>query len=357
MRPTRFVLLSFLMITAARPLVATTYYVGTCKVGAYTTINAAVAAVPAGSIVDVCPASYAEQIVISKALTLQGILSNNSSRSVITVPSNGLTTTSSISLGQSVAAQVEVTAPDVNITGITIDGTASSANCSSSLFYIGVFYASGSSGTVNEVEARNLKCNGIGVIAENGAGLSQSVTIESSNFNNYSIAGVWACSNQDPSTLTLSVKGNSIKGGFKGVILICNNGLGGITDVAGSVSDNTISGTSVAGVHAGSPSTAISGNTITGGGSGILVFVPASITSNHISNMSGNGILLGTSGASVKTNSITQTSTGIGFQCFTGTVSGNIVNGATIGIDMVPAAFTGINTFYSVGTIRTRGAC
>jgi hypothetical protein len=356
MRRFRFAFLSFVLIALAQPLLATTYYVGTCKVGAYKTINAAVEAVPGGSIIYVCPGIYPEQVTISKALTLQGMLAGNSSRAIIAVPSSGLAIASSISLGQSVAAQIEVTAPDVNITGITVDGTASSANCSSSLFYIGIFYATGSAGTVNEVETRNLKCYGIGIIAENGAGAAQSVTIENSNFNNYSITGIWACSNQTPSTLTVSIKGNTINGGVKGVILNCGNGLEEIADVAGSVSDNTISGTSVAGVHAGSSSTAISGNTIVGGAAGILVFVPALITSNHISNVSETGIR-GVSGATVKNNTITQTSTGIEFQCSTGTVSGNIINGATIGIDMVPAAFTGVNTFYNVGTIRTRGAC
>jgi pectin methylesterase-like acyl-CoA thioesterase len=127
MRRLHFALLSFVLAVAVQPLVAVTYYVGTCKIGAFGSISAAVAGVPAGSTIDVCPGTYAEQVVISKALTLQGIFSNNSSQAVIAVPSGGLATTSSLVLGTA-AAQVEVTAGRVTITNITVDGTASS-NC------------------------------------------------------------------------------------------------------------------------------------------------------------------------------------------------------------------------------------
>src|SRR5438045_9468634 len=94
------------------------------------TTSAAVAAGPAGSIINVCPGTYAQQVVISKALTLQGIFSGDSSQAVITVPNSGLTTTPSIDpIFGTVAAQIQVTAGPVNITNITVDGTAGTANC------------------------------------------------------------------------------------------------------------------------------------------------------------------------------------------------------------------------------------
>ena len=363
MRRLHFALLSFVLAVAVQPLVAVTYYVGTCKVGAFGSISAAVAGVPAGSTIDVCPGNYPEQVVISKALTLKGIFSNNSSQAVIAMPSAGLTTTSSLSYGSTVAAQVEVNTTGVNITGITVDGTATSTTCPTADYYIGIFYSSGSSGTVDNVETRNQKCsgslNGIGIVAENGAGTAQSVTIENSDVNSYSSGGIWACSNQTPSTLTASIKGNFVSGGnlsYYGIITLCVNGL---SNAAGSVSGNNISAIGI-GVFADSASSVVSGNTITGGQAGIDVFAPGSITSNHISGSSVAGIYFeapGANGATVKTNTITQSPIGIEFNCFTGTVSGNIINGTAKGIDMVPAAFTEVNTFYNVPTVRTNGAC
>lgn len=76
MRRFRFALLAALAIFSAPSLVASTFYVGTCRIGAFGTIQAAVSSpsVPAGSIIDVCPGTYPEQVVISKKLTLQGIV-------------------------------------------------------------------------------------------------------------------------------------------------------------------------------------------------------------------------------------------------------------------------------------------
>src|ERR1035438_4835680 len=233
MRRFHFALLSMVLAVAAHPLVAATYYVGFCKSGALGSIGAAVATVPAGSTIDVCPGTYFEQVVISKALTLQGIFFNNSSQAVIAVPSGGLATTSSIILG-TLAAQVEVTAGPVTMTNITVDGTASS-NCPSTAVYVGIFYASGSSGTVNEVETRNQNCNGIygfGILAENGAGATQLITIENSNINSNSYAGITAGSDQTPSTLTASIKSNYVAGGVVGIYTAFN--------VGGSVSGNVV---------------------------------------------------------------------------------------------------------------------
>ena len=368
MRRFHFALLSLVLAVAAHPLVAATYYVGFCKSGAFGSIGAAVATVPAGSTIDVCPGTYFEQVVISKALTLQGIFFNNSSQAVIAVPSGGLATTSSIIVG-TLAAQVEVTAGPVTMTNITVDGTASS-NCPSTAVYVGIFYASGSSGTVNEVETRNQNCNGIygfGILAENGAGATQSVTIENSNINSNSYAGITAGSDQTPSTLTASIKSNYVAGGVVGIYTAFN--------VGGSVSGNVVAAsTSGTGVVASSPSSLVSKNTVNGGSEGIEVdgavtvsgntingatygvFVNAagSVTSNNISN-SGYGIYFQVNGATIKTNIITQAPVGIEFGCYTGTASGNTINGATTGIDRVPAGFAGVNKFHNVGTVITGG--
>src|SRR5215469_3338685 len=151
MRYIQFALVSVLLVLSAQSVVAATYYVGANPADCphtpnFNSIQTAVTTVPAGSTILVCPDTYAEQITISQPLTLRGIPVNNSKQAIITVPSGGLATTSSIALGGTVAAQVEVTAGPVNITGITVDGTASS-NCPT-VGLIGIFYSSGSSGTV-----------------------------------------------------------------------------------------------------------------------------------------------------------------------------------------------------------------
>ena len=355
-------LFALLVIFSAPSLVASTFYVGNCKVGAFGTIQAAVdsALVPAGSVIDVCPGNYPEQVVISKKLTIQGIFNSNSTQAVVAMPTKGLMTTSSLSTGGTVAAQVEVTAAGVNITNITVDGTATSTNCPSST-YIGIFYSSGSSGTVNGVETRNQDCSGssggIGIVAENGAGIAQSITIENSNVNVSSFVGVWVCSNQNPSTLTASIKGNVVTTAQTAIAVTCNSGQGGVTNAAGSVSSNTISGATVNGVFAESASSVVSGNTINGGQAGVNVFAATSVTSNRISNSTAAAIALQIANATVKTNNIMQSPIGIEFNCHMGTVSGNIINGTPTGIDTVPAAFTEINTFYNVPTVRMNGAC
>ena len=379
MRRFTFALLSFVLAVAAQPLVAATYYVGTCKARAYGTIGAAVAAVPAGSTIDVCPGTYPEQVVISRALTLQGIISNSSSQAIITVPSSGLATTSSIHWG-TVAAQVEVTAGPVKITNITVDGTTGSSNCPSS-DYIGIFYSSGSSGTVNGVETRNQNCNiyngtGIGIWAENGAGASESVTIENNNVNNNSSVGIGVCSNQTPSTLTVSIQNNYVAGGVAGGLPYFEYGIDVEGNVGGSVSGNTV-GPAGAGINAGSPSISVSKNTVNGGSSvgiyltgaadvsdntinganfGVLVGAAGSVTSNNLSNNSAYGIYIQVNDATVEKNIIFQTWTGIELLCKTGTVSGNTINGATkVGLDSVPAGFTGVNNLYNVATTTTDG--
>ena len=382
MRHFQFALLSVVLVLAAQSVVAATYYVGAKPADCpqtpnFSSIQTAVSTVPAGSIIDVCPDTYAEQITITQPLTLQSIPVNNSNQVIITVPSGGLATTPSLSNGNlPVAAQVEVTAGPVNITGITVDGSASS-NCPISL-YVGIFYSSGSSGTVNEVQTRNQNCNpyGEGIIAENGAGTAQSVTIENSDVNSFTFSGILVCSNQTPTTLTALIKGNYIAGAaYYGVQTGCN---GGVSTNAGSVSGNNIPVTGRStGVYAASASSPISGNTITAGlygvevgtptaisgntvndaAYGILVFGPASLTSNHMSNSGSAGIYLGFNGASVKKNTIAQTPVGIEFGCFSATVSGNTINGATTGTDLVPKAFTGVNSFYNVTTFRTGGPC
>jgi hypothetical protein len=374
MRRFQFLLAFLIVVVAAQSLVAATYYVGNCRKGAFSSIQTAVSTVPVGSIIDVCPGTYAEQVTISQNLTLRGISDGNSPQVIIAAPSAGLTTTTSIIFG-TIAPQVEVMAGPVKITGITVDGSASCPV--TGVHYAAIFYSSGSSGTVSEVETRNQDCNlqGLGILAENGAGSSQTVTIVNCNIYNNDIFGIYAYSNQEPSTLTTSIKSSSVASFGVSIFL---DGAG-----AGSISGNSIA-SAYGGVHVKSTSSwLVTGNTVTLAQAGYAIDVYAAaavISGNTVNNLyyNGTGISLGTTaagssvisnhisystvgisagGATIKNNIITNASSvGIELGCSTDdTVSGNIINGAPIGLDMVPAAFNGVNHFYNVATDTTGG--
>ncbi len=333
MRHFHFALLSLALLLPARPLVAATYYVGGCKSGAFHSINAAVTTVPAGSVIDVCPGSYAEQVIISKALTLRGIVSEGVAQTVITVPSSGsLATAPSIEFG-TVTMQVEVTAGPVDISDIIVDGTTVGANCPS----LGIFYSSGSSGTVSGVETRNQSCGlPVGILAENGAGPNQSVTIQDSYFHAALFAGIVTESDQTPPTLTATIRRNNVLGaktdiapGAAGVVegnFVENSAyaiqaFSSYSDVLNNTVDNSANGIIVYGAIR------VAHNTVNGGGIAVSAS-GATVESNRIVNSSTSAIALGASDVTVKNNFISQASIGIEFNCYTGTVSGNIINSA-----------------------------
>lgn len=378
-----------LLFLAAQHLVAQPYYVGGCKTEAFPTISAAVAAVPAGSTVAVCPGYYAEQVVINKPLTLHGLRMNDSSLVRIAMPAGGLITTTSIVYG-TVAAQVEVTAGPVNIKNIQVDGFTVS-NCPTSS-HIGVFYGSGTSGTMSGVSTSSQNCNdqGIGILVENG-GTTDTVTISNSNIQTFTKLGIQVfCACDQNSGLTASVKGNYVSSPAE-------IALAGIEmeKVAGSVSGNLVSvGHSTVAIAAdcgsfGAPDCgshfSVTGNTLSGW-EGVFMLRAGSVTYNTLMGtatipMQFGIVLFGTANTIVKHNNvsftnygiwlselgvvkavvqsniITNSSVGIELNCSAArlTVSANTINAAEYGLDAVPRAFTGANNFYNVGRNRNGG--
>ena len=75
----------------------------------FTTIQAAVNAVPPGSIIKICPANYPEQVVVNKNLTLTGVKSGTTDNPVLVIPLGGFVpNTTSLASGHPIAAQILV---------------------------------------------------------------------------------------------------------------------------------------------------------------------------------------------------------------------------------------------------------
>jgi hypothetical protein len=359
-------LLSALVFATHLPLTAATtvtYGVGACGLAGITsfaTITAALAATPAPSVIEVCPGTYPDQVVITKPVTIEGILINGAGLASITVPAGGLKTNATNEFGNPVAAQVWVdnaTGP-VNISNIAVGGSGNGV--SGDTFVVGVFYEN-SSGTVNHLQTRFQQGNGNGIgIWIEGGSAKPTVTIENSNAHDFELAGIWADSGTD--TLAAEIENNSIIGGSTDNIA----GLLTFGQVSLTASGNFINspvGISIGFVGGsvgttGVPTGSVSGNTVTGDGSvGIVVYAgETSLTSNRIYEISGPGIAISNS-VTVQDNTIIQATNGIDFGC---TVDNN-VSGNTLsfihsdGLLNVPTSVTSTNAYFNVPTIRSGG--
>jgi hypothetical protein len=329
-------------------LQASSVQVGTCipNLQTYSTISAAVSGVPAGSTIQVCPGTYAEQVTITQSLTLTGFNTGIANQALVTVPAAGLVANTTSMFGESVAAQILVLgAGPVNITNIAVDGTGGDLSCAS--WIAGIFYGSGSSGTVSRVRASSqvdTTC-GVGIWAENSTSSTQSVTIRDSSVYNVDSAGIFAGSGA-PSTLSVTIHNNVVNAGAAVAAIDTDS-------VAGSVSGNNVVGSSSFGVFDISGSH-VQSNTIMGPTDGIYLAAGGTAYGNNVSGSS-LGILLGASGATLNGNRVmSSTTAGVELGCYAANVSDNLINDAPIGVDSAAAAL-GPNMFANTATTVTNG--
>jgi len=230
------------------------------------------------------------------------------------------------------------------------------------------------SGTLNYVQTQFQYCEipGVGILAENGSSTPASVTIENSNTNLSGWAGIYVCGEQ-ASTLTANIKNNYlIENVYYGIVTDCNTTAtisGNTVDAnyaeygirllapSGTVTGNTITGGGV-GIVSFASGAVVSGNTVTQSGAGIWLDGPGTVTSNHVSNGT-SAITIASSGSTIENNFMSQVDVGISFQCYTATVSGNTMagpggTGTGTGFDQFTGTSTGNNKFYNVAT-RTTG--
>jgi hypothetical protein len=354
-------LLTFIAVAVSIPAYAANYGVGGCNpnVVNFATIQSAVSSVPAGATILICPGTYFEQVTISQPLTLKGATFNNSNRAIIAVPA-GVSVAPNVNSidGTSFYAQVlvqNVNPPGpVNITGITVDGTGASEDCSLPNAVAGIFYAPGTTGTVNEVTARNQQSCSLsaGIWAENAAGATQTIIIQNSSVRNVDSSDIAVVSNQNPSTLAATVRANFL----------------------------SMQGTFAAGVWDQGAGAAISSNFVTGGYDGIVAsFGPneqccaGTISANTVADVS-NGIVLFSgiaqnnkvanvhiafdlfTNSSMLSNTSMNSAYGVVFNCSPGvSVSKNFFNDSQNGFYQAPTLITG-NKNFNIDTLQT-GTC
>jgi hypothetical protein len=361
------------MLTVNAPLHAKTYEVGGCKTGAgyvnFPTISAAVAGVPAGAKIQVCPGVYPEQVTITQPLTLEGITFNNASRSEITATANGAFAPNVSGLFGNFYAQVlvqNVNPPGpVDIIGVTVDGTGITFDCSGNEFLAGIFYASGTSGTVNEVTGRNNQSNGCGysIWVENGAATHEAVTVENNSIHQ---GGIVVLAGQNPPTLTATVKGNFVAStpqtyNFNAFQAIA------VAGADGSITGNVVTGGSY-GIEVGNDNFFLGGgtvnvsqNTIADIPSGFATYLVGSngtITSNKISNVDVSFSFLYASNPATIESNTTMNSVRAVFvaSCSNDwTMKNNVFNDSQVAFWGIPSPITG-NSLYNIDTIVT-GSC
>lgn len=344
---------ALLAVSVPQASATVTHYVGSCMTGSYSTIMAALATSPAPNVVEVCPGTYAEQVVMTKAVTLKGISTSNTDQVVISVPAGGLSVTTPCATEG--AAQVcAAGAGPIDITNITVDGTGGAEP-------VGIAY-NDASGTVNYVETRNQGAIGVGIYL---VGALNTVTVQNSTVYDFGLFGIFVEDGSGTgSDFTVKLEGNTLvpdptaeaaiwfREG-KSVTVSGNlingpsappcgsgSGCGGIvayTPVAGSITKNKVFGVGSGGV-----------GIYVGAGVGTI-----SVTSNTVFEISGDGIQLNTTGVPVTGNTIMQVTNGIDLECNanSGVTSNTMTAIHSVGLANVPSGAVPVNNYYDTPTL------
>src|SRR3984885_6641712 len=295
----------------AAELHATTYIVGTCKAGTqFSSIQAALDATPSPNVVEVCPGSYAEQITIINAVTIEALSIKNSSYVHITVPSGGLAINTTINGGETSAAAhifVKNATGEVNLTGLTVDSTGNNVETDAAL--IGILYQH-SPGTINHVIAVyqvSGQSTGYGIYMEGGSS-NPTVTVENCSVHDFDFGGIYVTGPLGPTDIvgdpgatgdlptgqiTAKVVNNFVESGVDSA----HNMLFGSSTLVTAMGNLSIGGLSDAGAfgitvdaNAGS---VISANTIIGTQTGISLQDDGPfLKSNKMYLLTGDGIFL-----------------------------------------------------------------
>jgi hypothetical protein len=177
-----------------------------CPGAAYTTIQSAINAAASGDTIVVCSGTYAEQLSVSKSLTIDAEIG------AFLVPASLTQNATSLETGDAIAAAVFISgAANVSISGLTVDGVNNGVTeCAPDV--IGVYFQN-SSGSLRHDAIRNFKLSaslngcqsGTGVFVESGAGQSSNVAIEDCSIHDYQKNGITANSSGTDVNITRNV--------------------------------------------------------------------------------------------------------------------------------------------------------
>lgn len=280
----------------------------------FNSINTAIAAVPSGSTIFICPGTYAEQITITKSLTLIGESANGSAGAaasglnnpVIVPPAGGLLVNAAdLYNAQPTAAQIFVQTPalnlatpiTVNISNISVDGSNNGlSGCGTDL--VGIYYQN-ASGIVNHVATRfqeldqsDFGCqDGLAIYVESGYSTigTATLTIENSSVHDYDKNGITV----DGNGTTATVSGNYVVG-IGATSLIAQNGIQVSDGASGKVLANTVTDD----VYVNSPDCQATSSCFSATGillydSGGTMAKPLTISGNTVSNAQGGIVTYG----------------------------------------------------------------
>ena len=346
-RLSAILIVAFLGCALGEVAQAGTVAVGSCKKGvtSFPTIQKAVSAAPVGSIIDVCPGTYPEQVSITKNLTLIGVLAGTAEAPTVVPPSGGLVTNATDpSGGGPVAAQIVVSSPATSVTiqRITVDGknnkvTGCDGSGSNVPLMVGIYYQN-VSGTITQNAVRNQlqdaadqSCpNGLGIYVESGGGATTSVTISNNTVHSYQQNGITANGFGDGSAGPDAVIENNTVDGAASSSTAAKNGIQVGFGATGKVTANT----AIDNIWSGDAS-----DDNGDAGVGILVIASTGITvSNNTIGNTQFGIVTESAGPGfLADDAIITGNKIIGTQIFDGidlcsngnTATGNVVNSST----------------------------
>jgi len=388
------VLIAFAFLSSLSLASSNRYWVGTChpKSPFYATISEAVSQVPPYSIIQVCPGSYPEQVLINQPLTLQGMMSADGGAAMITAPSWGSDRFALDAFGFDAYYQILVQSPSgtVTISNMVVDGTGETLPSTDPRGYSVGIYFQNANGSISDSSIRNQTAGfqGIGIYAD-GSGAPPVMTIQNNTIRGQSYMGINLNGLNYSPQLYATIVGNSVDvpitlqppynlpanaiilDSISGIVK-ANTAMGGaglgMFGSAATVTANTLMGPSP--LWAGGDSSTFTNNTIacTGCAQNYLAvgldsaFGSSStkFTGNKVDAGGGIGIMIrGYGSAQVQSNTIMNADTAI-TGCLMGdghgfTVTHNTIIDSNIGTKLPLDNTSTPNTFFA--TISPVAAC
>jgi len=172
-----------------------TVQVGICKtnLSSYATIQSAIAAVPAGAIIEICPNTYNEQLTVTQAVTLEGI-ANGADDSVILSPPGTMEQNGALGPNAVFAQIIADNAGTVNISGLTIDGNNSGcpAGALAGVVYLGTTTPTSGKFTDSVIRNTGNGCGGqaIAFFAYNASGTAATLTVQANSIHDINGGGI-----------------------------------------------------------------------------------------------------------------------------------------------------------------------